>query len=100
MKILTAVWKFINSKIFSYIVIAVVIILFVGTCGRNSILREEAVRNEQNLIASKDSIEAERLKNGNLQVSINGYMANEKELKEFKDVGNRKPRRWKGRVVC
>ena len=89
MKFLKSLWKFINSKVFGYILIAVAILLLVGTCGRNANLKEEAERSHQNLIASNDTIKIERLKNGDLQVSIGGYIANEKELREFnEDLAN------------
>jgi len=99
MKILKSIWKFFNSKIFGYTVIAVVILLLVGTCGRNSNLKEEVKRKDQNLIASNDTLKTERLKNGDLQVSINGYMANAKELESFNEDLANQVKKEKGKVI-
>jgi len=99
MKVLTKIWKFINSKIFGYALIAAFILLFLGTCGRNSVLKEKANRTEQNLIASNDTIKSERLKNGDLRVSINGYVANEKELKVFNEDLANQVKAQTGKVV-
>lgn len=83
MKFLREVWKFVNSKIFGYILIAVILIFFVGTCGRMSKIKEDGKRKDQNISALTDSINTVTLKNGEIQSSRDAYMADYKELKEY-----------------
>jgi len=83
MEALNKIWKFVNSKIFGYILIAVIAIFLVGTCGRVSNLKEEARIKDQNMSALSDSIKTVILKNGDLQVSRDAFMADAKELRLF-----------------
>jgi hypothetical protein len=99
MKFLKGVLKFINSKIFGYILIAVIAILLVGTCGRNSSIKEEVKRKDQNISALNDSLKIERLKNGDLQVSKNAYMADAKELRSYNIELSDVVKAQKGEVV-
>jgi cell division protein FtsL len=98
-KLLTTVWKFINSKVFGYIMIGVLAIILLGVFNRNSKLKEEAVRTEQNTAALNGTIKEEKLKSGDLQVSIDGYIANEKELKEYNSELADAVKNQKGDVV-
>jgi hypothetical protein len=95
MKALTAIWKFINSKIFGYLLILAFATLFLGTCDRNKNLKEEADRQEQNISALSDSIKTVHLKNGEIQASIDVFMASDKELRAlnlnlFNEVNDQK----------
>lgn len=83
MKFLQGVWKFINSKIFGYIIIIVFAILFIGTCGRNSSLKKESNRKDQNIYALNDSITTVILKNGNLQSSKSAYISTINDLENY-----------------
>lgn len=99
MKFLEGIWKFVNSKIFGYILIVVIAVFLVGTCGRNSNLKEEAKVKDQNISALADSIKTVHTKNGDLESSIDGFMASAKELKEFNlDLANQL-KNEKGKVV-
>lgn len=99
MKVLKAIWKFVNSKVFQYIIIGVLILLFAGTCGRNSNLREEVERQEQNISALNDSITTIKLKNGELQSSRDAYMASAKELEKFNKELSEEVKSQKGKVL-
>ncbi len=81
MKFLDKVWKFVNSKIFGYVLLGVFIFLFIGTCGRNSNLKEESRLKDQNISALSDSVRTVELKNGDLQVSRDAFMADANQLK-------------------
>ena len=85
-KVLDVIWKFINSKIFGYILIGVLVLLFVGTCGRASNLKEEGKIKDQNISALADTVRTVKLKNGDLQSSRDAFMADAKELR-FLNVG-------------
>jgi len=98
-KVFDIIWKFVNSKIFGYICLVAFIILFVGTCGRNSSLRDDAAIKDQNIAALTDSIKTVMLKNGDLQVSKNAYMASAKELKAFNEELSDAVKAQKGKVV-
>ena len=98
-KFLEKLWKFINSKIFGYIIILVFAALFIGTCGRNSSIKEENARKDQNMSALNDTIKTERLKNGDLLVSIDGYIGDATDLKEFNEGLAKQIKKEKGKVV-
>ena len=84
------IWKFLKSKIFTILLIVVLI----GYAGFQyntiqNIKRDKAIK-EQNIIALNDSLKYERTKNGELIVSIAGYISTEKELKSInKDLWER-----------
>lgn len=99
MKFLKGLWKFVNSKIFGYILLAVFVALFIGTCGRNANLKDESDRKDQNISVLNDSIEMVRQKNGELQASRNAYMADAKELREYNKELADEVKRQKGKVV-
>ena len=82
-KVLNTIWKFINSKIFGYVLILVLAVFFLGTCNRNKDLKEEAAIHGKNLAAMNDTIKTERLKSGALQVSIKGYVADIIDLENY-----------------
>jgi HPt (histidine-containing phosphotransfer) domain-containing protein len=99
MKVLKTIWKFINSRIFGYVVIGAFILLLVGMCGRNSNLKEENKIQEQNLAAQSDTIKNVVLENGELQASKNAYMATAKELREYNKELSDEVKNQKGKVV-
>ena len=85
MEFLKGVWKFINSKIFGYIIIVVIAIFLVGTCGRNSSMKEEAARKDQNISALNDTIQTVTLKNGELQASKSAYISTINDLFDYNE---------------
>ena len=77
----------------------IVIFLFVETCGKNSDLKEEAKINEQNTSALNDSIKQIRLKNGDLQASVDGYIGTAKNLRKYNRELANKVRNEKGKII-
>lgn len=82
-KFLAGVWTFLNSRIFVIILIVLLIMFAAGECRRIMSLKTEIDVHDQNISALKDSLKFERTKNGALLVSIDGYIATEKELKSL-----------------
>jgi hypothetical protein len=78
---LKGVWTFLNSKFFVIILIIVLFIIGIGECKRIIDIKQTVDTNSQNISALTDSLKFERKKNGSLLVSIDGYLATEKELK-------------------
>ena len=81
MKYLKLIWDFLNSRVFVLILITLLIIFIAGTCKRKRDLARDLTRKEQNIAALSDSLKFEKMKSGQLVVSISGYIASEKELK-------------------
>lgn len=80
-RIFQKVWQFINSKFFSLTVIILLCLFLAGQCKRIVDQKQEINHHEQNISALNDSLKFERKKNGELLVSIDGYISTEKELK-------------------
>jgi len=79
----TKVWSFIKSKIFIALIIVGLIIVSAVQCSRIRDLKRHEAINNQNQIALHDSLKTERTKNGELNVSIAGFIASEKDLKKL-----------------
>lgn len=82
-KIVKGIWTVINSKIFFIGVIVLVFVLYFDQCSKKDDLKREAIKTEQNIDASNDTITTIKTKNGKLNSSISGYIATEKELKRL-----------------
>ena len=74
-KFLEGLWKFLNSKVFGYVVVALLIVFLAGQCKRNVDHQNEDIKQEQNISALGDTIKIERQKNGELLTSIDGYIS-------------------------
>jgi len=83
MKTWKAIWAFLNSRVFVIILIVVLILIGAGQCKRIVDLNRDIDYHEQNQSALTDSLKFERQKNGELLVSIDGYISTEKELKSL-----------------
>jgi len=83
MKTWKAIWAFLNSRVFVIILVVVLILIGAGQCKRIVDLNRDIDHHEQNQAALTDSLKFERQKNGELLVSIDGYIATEKELKSL-----------------
>lgn len=99
MKVLNVIWGFLNSKVFGYVLIGITLFFLLGTCGRISDLKEEDKKKEQNISALTDSIKTVVKKNGDLEVSIDGYVATAKELKDFNERLSEQVKQQKGKVI-
>lgn len=82
-KWIKGIWTIVNSKIFFIGVIVLVFVLYFDQCIKKDDLKREKIKIEQNLDASNDTITTIRMKNGNLNSSISGYIATERELKRL-----------------
>ena len=80
-KILTGVWKFLNSRIFVIALIVGLILVGLGELRKIRDLNRDVIHHEQNVSALTDSLLFERTKTGELLVSIDGYITSEKTLK-------------------
>jgi hypothetical protein len=77
------IWNILNSKVFYVGVILIVFVLYFDQCSKKDDLKREAIKTEQNLEASLDTITTIRTKNGKLNSSISGYVSTENELKRL-----------------
>jgi len=76
-------WTFLNSKVFQYIIVIILILFLLKTCGNNSNLKREKQIDEQNLAAKTDSLRIEKTKSGGLEVSIAGYVSSLDNLQKL-----------------
>jgi hypothetical protein len=81
-KILSSIWKFINSKFFGYILVALILVFFAGQCRRNTDLQRENIIKEQNIAAADTTIIEYKTKEGIYQAEKAIWILTEKELKE------------------
>ena len=82
-KTLQAIWKFVNNKIFGYILVMIFVMFFLGTCNKNKDLKDEITKKDQNISAMTDTIKTVIKKNGNLEVSIDGYIGLTSDLQNY-----------------
>lgn len=80
-KILNMIWKFLNSRLFAYIGIVLLVILFVGNCNRISDLNDTISTKNKNIEVLNDTVKTVKLKNGDLQSTVGSFQAKNKELK-------------------
>lgn len=87
---LEKIWNFIKSKSFVAIIIIGLILFSAQQCSTIREITRQKTISEQNESALKDSLYFERTKKGELLVTIDGYIATEKELKTLnKDLWER-----------
>jgi hypothetical protein len=88
--ILKGIWTFVNSRIFLILLIVTLFIFLAGQCKRILDNQREISVRDQNISALTDSLKYEKRKNGELLVSIDGYIGTNKELKGLNlDLWNR-----------
>jgi hypothetical protein len=99
MKILKAIWNFLNSKVFGYVVVIILVLFLANQCKRNSDLKRDNKIKEQNLAAATDSINSYKNKNGELVSEKAVWILTEKQLKkENKDLYD-KVKDQKGEII-
>jgi hypothetical protein len=83
MKYLKMIFDFINkyTNLTLAIVLLVLFFMYVSQCSRNKSQKQELFKKDQNILALKDTVKVEKTKNGELNSSVNGFVATEKELK-------------------
>lgn len=77
------IFTFIKSKVFEALIIIVLIAFSAVQCSRINELKRQQDISDNNIIALNDSLKYERTKNGETLVTIQGYIATEKELKSL-----------------
>ena len=81
-KILKAIWSFLNSKLLGYAIALILVIWIAQMCSSIRDLKEEINNANQNNSALVDTLKKERLKTGELQYSIDGFVADLETLKK------------------
>lgn len=99
MKYLTLIWNFLNSKLFSYILIVLVVFFLINFWNKSRNLKEDLERKDHNIEVLNDSIKTVKLKNGDLESSIGSYKATAKELEEFNKRLTDQIKAEKGKVI-
>ena len=89
----------IKNKYFPYIIIVILIAVVAFMFQRAQNQRRLVQIKEQNLMAMNDSIKIEKRKNGEIQASISGYIAREKDLKSLNLELAEKVNLEKGKVI-
>lgn len=82
-KILNGIWILLNSKFFYFGILLIIGILYFNQCNKTDDLKREKIKTDQNLDALNDTLKKVKKKNGNLEVSISGYIAENKDLKSL-----------------
>lgn len=98
-KIFKAIWSFLNSKFLGYGIALVLIIFIAQTCHNLSKAKEDAANAHQNIIALTDTIHKEKLKTGELQFSIAGYISTVEDLKNVNKGLYDEVEKQKGTVI-
>jgi hypothetical protein len=83
MKIIDGMWKLLNSRLIGYVILGILALFLIGTCSRNSGLKDDIERQKNNIYALTDTIRNQRTSSGELRASIQGYIANAKELEAY-----------------
>ena len=77
------IWTFFNSKLFVIVLIVLLILFAAGQCKRILDDKREIDIHQQNISALTDSLKYERNKNGDLVISIDGFISTVKDLKDL-----------------
>ncbi len=99
METLRKIFEFLNSKIFGYILVAILTIFIINMCNRNNSLEEEINRKNNNIEALSDTLKQEQLKSGELQASIQGFIAKNEELRLLNEDLYEQVEEEKGNVI-
>ncbi|MFA5585870.1 MAG: hypothetical protein WDA02_04925 [Saccharofermentanales bacterium] len=77
------VWKFLNSKIFLYLVLILIGAFLFNMYTNNEDLKLKNIKSEQNISALSDSLTTYITKYNRLNSTIPGFLSTEKELKDL-----------------
>jgi hypothetical protein len=97
--IFAGLWTFLNSRLFVIVLIVVLLLFAVGECKRIVDQNREIDIHKQNQSALTDSLKYERNRNGDLVISIDGYIATVKDLKELNKNLAIEVQQQKGKVI-
>lgn len=83
MNILNKIWKFINSRIFGYVLVGGLIIFTLHLCNQKENVEQEQEKAEQNIEALNDTIETKENKLGEKEESIKAFISKVNNLREL-----------------
>jgi len=98
-KILDIIWKFINSKFFGYALVILCIIIIASQCQRNTNLKRDNIKKEQNILAAKSTITEYKNKEGTYIAEKAIWILTERELKEQNSELSKLVGEQKGRII-
>jgi hypothetical protein len=98
-KILDVVWTLLNSRVFYFIIIALLVVFGLRKCGNEKDLKIENKILEQNVSAANDSIRLYKTKTGELQAQKQLYIKTEKELKKENSELYKRIKEQDGRII-
>jgi hypothetical protein len=98
-KIFKAIWAFINSKFLGYAIAIILVIWIASMCSRLRNLNQDLDNANQNNSALVDEVKKEKLKSGELQFSIDGYIGDLKALRKFNEDLAKEVDKQKGKVI-
>ncbi len=98
-KIFKAIWSFLNSNFLGYGIALVLVIFIAQTCHNLTKAKEDAADSHQNIIALTDTLHKEKLKTGELQYSIAGYISSVEDLKKLNKNLYDEVEKQKGTVI-
>ena len=93
------IWTLLNSRVFYYIIIALLILFGVSKCNNVKDLKIDNTLLEQNVLAARDSIHTYQTENGDLRAEKAIYIKSEKELKEENSELYRRIREQDGNII-
>jgi hypothetical protein len=96
---LTKIWAFIKSRTFVAIVIIALILFSAGECKRIADQKHEIDIHLQNQAALLDSLKYERNRNGDLVISIDGFISTVSDLKDLNKNLAKEVAEEKGKVL-
>lgn len=98
-KFFKGLWTFLNSRIFVIILIVLLIMFAAGQCKRILDDNRELDIHKQNISALTDTLKYERNRNGDLVITIDGFISTVKDLKELNKNLAIEVQQQKGKVI-
>ncbi len=94
-----SIYSFLTSKVFLIILVLILFLMIGRLCARSRDFERIKKIQEQNLLALTDSIKFERKRSGMMEISIAGYIATQKELKDINNDLYEQVKKEKGQVI-
>jgi len=98
-KFLEGVWKFINSKVFVYIILGIGIFLLVNMYNKNQDLKDESERNDTNITALNSKVENYKTKEGEHLATVAAYESHAEELEQYNKALANDVKKEKGKII-
>jgi len=96
----TKIWQFIKSRVFTILIIILLIMFSAWQCSRINDLKRQQEQNQQNIIALNDSVHIERTKNGELIAYTSGLISSIKDLKDLNRGLYDKVKASEGKIIA